>query len=332
MKIKQLRNLIRESISEVLKEGNTYAGKDAVDDLKKDPKYNTLSGTTKQDAENKLKQGNSITIGEMARIAKGFKLADENFDSSKYADKKVSGVPLSNIIDYFRENPGAEKKDIQKHFNFVRPQITNALVNGLLDAGVLLKLGAGGEVELPPAPGEEPEEREEPPRGGEEFLIGPYLDLGTNKQQHNIEDEEDEIEPTPTDIPVDNSIKSGGLSDEDYAAFIEYSNLKDRLNATKTNLNKIKRSRDVADIGPDTKDKDILRLSNTKKSLEDRISKLISSSKYLQDKVNKEKETKLSSKLPQEVEPEIELDNEDEIVAENLFEIKKMQYLAGIIK
>ena len=40
---------------------------------------------------------------------------------------------------------------------------------------------AGGAVELPPAPGEEPAEREEPIRGGEEFLIGPYLDLGVDR-------------------------------------------------------------------------------------------------------------------------------------------------------
>ena len=31
------------------------------------------------------------TIKEMARIAKGFRLADPNFDASQYAAKRVSG-------------------------------------------------------------------------------------------------------------------------------------------------------------------------------------------------------------------------------------------------
>ena len=46
-----------------MEEGNTYAGKDALDDIQKDPKYNTLSSIGKEDAKNKLKQGNSVTIG-----------------------------------------------------------------------------------------------------------------------------------------------------------------------------------------------------------------------------------------------------------------------------
>jgi hypothetical protein len=159
MKSKQLRKIIREAIEEVLAEGNTYAGKDAVDDMQKDPKYGTLSGTGKTDAINKLKQGSSVTIGEadieeMARLAKGFRLADPNVDSSQFT-KSISGTSLSAIIDYFRENPGADKKSLQAQFNFARPQIANAVVNGLLDAGVLTKLSASGEEEAPVAPGEE---------------------------------------------------------------------------------------------------------------------------------------------------------------------------------
>ena len=44
-------------------EASTYAGKDAVDDLKKDPKFGTLSSTAKSDVENKLKKGETVTIG-----------------------------------------------------------------------------------------------------------------------------------------------------------------------------------------------------------------------------------------------------------------------------
>jgi hypothetical protein len=46
-----------------MEEGTTYAGKDAVDDAQKDPKFGTLSGAGKVDTLNKLKQGNAVTIG-----------------------------------------------------------------------------------------------------------------------------------------------------------------------------------------------------------------------------------------------------------------------------
>lgn len=45
------------------KEGVTYAGKDSVDDFKKDPKYTSLSQSGKQDAEAKLRQGNTVSVG-----------------------------------------------------------------------------------------------------------------------------------------------------------------------------------------------------------------------------------------------------------------------------
>jgi hypothetical protein len=46
-----------------MEEGTTYAGKDAIDDAQKDPKFGTLSGAGKVDTLNKLKQGNAVTIG-----------------------------------------------------------------------------------------------------------------------------------------------------------------------------------------------------------------------------------------------------------------------------
>jgi len=64
MKLSELKKYIEENIVEILDEAGTYGGKKAVDDMKKDPDYNTLSGQTKIDAENKLKSGGSFTVGE----------------------------------------------------------------------------------------------------------------------------------------------------------------------------------------------------------------------------------------------------------------------------
>jgi hypothetical protein len=46
-----------------MEEGTTYAGKDATDDMQKDPKFGTLSSAGKEDAKKKLQQGNAVTIG-----------------------------------------------------------------------------------------------------------------------------------------------------------------------------------------------------------------------------------------------------------------------------
>jgi hypothetical protein len=336
MKSKELRKIIREAVLEVLNEQATIdvsnpsiltpAQKQAAIQKARTSTKNPKIGTADEPVEF-VEEGE---IKEMARVAKGFRLADPNFDASQYAAKRVSGVSMEDIINYFRENPGAEKTQLQAQFNFARPQIANALVNGLLDAGVLVKLGRGGEVEAPPAPGEEPAEREEPIRGGEEFLIGPYLDLGVDRPSTSSEEETDDEEPIIEPEKIEKTTAKGGMSDEDYQAFIKYSELKDRLNATKTNINKTKRSKGIIDIGPNTKDEDILRLTNLKKSLEDRMAALIASSKYLQDKIAKEQTGKIAAKAP-EIEP-VE-DKDEDVVAENYeYERRQLQYRAGIIR
>jgi hypothetical protein len=126
-----------------------------------------------------------------------------------------------------------------------------------------------------------------------------------------------------------NSCTKNRISDEDYEAFIQYSKLKDRLNATKSNLLKSKRP----DIGAEFKGEpgnETERLSALKKSLESRIADLIAGSKYLQDKVAKEKISKVEKPIelePVELDDDIEDDNQlDEYI------IKKMQVYAGIIK
>ena len=358
MKSKYLRNLIREVIQEVIKEDMnalvttktgtksvSYKNPAELDTLKRDANVSTIQTTAGQ----KLKEQE---IDEMARTAKGFKLADENFDSSQYKDKKVSGVPLSDIIDYFKENPGTEKSDIQKQFGFVRPQIANALINGLRDAGVLVRIGHDGEVEATPEPGSD--NFSDNITGPEAFFIGnsdplANLNKGKKSQAKSIklepdedgeeeeikepslgDDEEDipEIEPSPDEIEKSTSVTKNRISDEDYEAFMKYSTLRDRLNATKSNLLKSKRP----DIGAEFKGEpgnETERLTALKKSLESRIADLVASSKYLQDKVAKEKAPKIEK--PIELEPiEIDDDIEDNTLDEYI--IRKMQVQAGIIK
>jgi hypothetical protein len=232
MKVKQLRRLIRESVMEVLNE-ETYAGKEAVKDLKSDPSFGSLAPDAKQNAEKELQKGGSVTlegeIDEMARIAKGFRLTDPNLNTATYT-KSISGTPLSAILDYFRENPGADVKSIQTQFNFVRPQIANGLVKGLLDAGILTKLTAGGEVVPTAAPGEEQPETID---GPESFLIGggdPLAGMFDGEPNDDgSEDFNDEIEPTLGDLEPDEELPSTPSTDKEKAADFTIDDANSRL-------------------------------------------------------------------------------------------------------
>jgi hypothetical protein len=327
MKAKQLRRIVQEAIASVLNED--AAADQAAQTAKKSAIDKEIIALQKTKAE--LSKETSplaeTDIDEMARIAKGFRLADPNIDASQYATKRVSGTSLSDVIEFFRANPGAEKTALQAQFNFVRPQIANALVNGLLDAGVLVKLGAGGEEEAPVAPGETaPVQATEPEdmfMGSAENPLSMYFDGEPNID--GSEDFNDDEEPDAGEIEKSN-MAAGGMSDADYEAFMKYDELNNRLNATKSNITKAKRSKSSGVAG-DLSDKattDVPRLITLKQSLEDRMNDLVKGSKYLQTKI--EKETGKAYVEPS-TEPEDDTDTLNEA-----YDLRKLQFYAGIIK
>jgi len=341
MKAKQLRRIIREAIDEVLAEGeaeNKAAEQAAVQNRQAQQQAATAAEKAAQ-AAIKAAQAKKAAVAsdknpglleneieEMARLAKGFRLADPNFDASQYANKRISGVSMTDIINFFRENPGAEKSQLQAQFGFVRPQIANAIVNELLAAGILVKLGAGGEVEATPEPGEEQPETID---GPEAFLIGSgdlskYFSPASNDNAGDEEDFNAEEEPTAGEIGGQ-PVSTSSMSDEDYEAFMKYSDLKQRLDATKSNILKMKRSKGgtAGDI-KDVPSSDIERLQVLKKSLQDKIDALIASSDYLKKKTGQE----ITSA------PEIEDVEDEETMSEGLDEytLRKLQYYAGIRK
>lgn len=365
MKVKQLRRLIRESVMEVLNEAADLSpseraaqtdeknalnkelvglraqqaaissGKDTSSSPEaSDAKLKSIGSQIKAVAD-KLKNVTSGTdtvtennIEEMARIPKGFRLADPEMNTTTYT-KTISGTPLSAILDYFKENPGADVKSVQSQFNFVRPQIANGLVKGLLDAGVLVKLTASGEEVAPVAPGEEaPTQASEPEdlfMGSAENPLSMYFDNVPNAD--GDEDFNDSEEPTTGELePAEPT--AGSMSDEDYEAFMKYDDLKNRLDATKSNILKSKRSKGgtAGDIG-DKPGTELARLQALKTSLESRIDNIVKDSPYLQKRIEK-----LTGKAyePIEIEPE-DTDTLDEAYNAE-YEKRKLQFYAGIIK
>lgn len=321
MKVKELRKLVREIIKEALAEGNalvstksgtksiSFSNPSELNALKTDSNVSSITTTDGQ----KLK--------EMARIAKGYRLANDNVNTALYQNKRISGVPLSDIIRYIGENPGTDKKDVQTHFNFVRPQIANAIINTLQDSGIIVKLGPGGEPETSAANGSVT-----PVTASdiEDMFVGDVDPLPLY-----FGDEE-----TPEEEPEDSEIKKikpskSRMSDEDYEAWDKYTDLKQRLDATKSNILKLNRDKNPSVPG-DIKDKpsnELIRLRDLRKSLEDRIKELISNSPYLQQKTGKifqpTEEPITEPEEPEETEDEATLDE---------YYMRKAQYYAGIIK
>jgi len=332
MKVKQLRRLIRESVMEILNEDEAKSKQLKIQAAKLDQQSATLKKQAAdeevKDAQQDAQAATNENLEEMARIPKGFKLSNPEMNTTTYT-KMISGTPLSSVLDYFRQNPGADVKSIQNHFQFVRPQIANGLVKGLLDAGVLVKLTASGEEVAPVAPGEEsPTQASEPEdlfMGSAENPLSMYFDNVPNAD--GDEDFNDSEEPTTGELePAEPT--AGSMSDEDYEAFMKYDDLKNRLDATKSNILKSKRSKGgtAGDIG-DKPGTELARLQALKTSLESRIDNIVKDSPYLQKRIEK-----LTGKAyePIEIEPE-DTDTLDEAYNTE-YEKRKLQFYAGIIK
>jgi translation initiation factor 2B subunit (eIF-2B alpha/beta/delta family) len=295
---KQIRTLVKEVISEALNEQVTIDVSNP--NTLTDPQKQTLiqkSRTTTRD--NKIgtpdkpvefvEEGN---IEEMARKAKGYQIVNPEFDTTPYANKNISGISMASIIDYIKDNPGVEKKDIQTQFNFVRPQIANALINGLKDAGIIAKMG---EIEVDDETGEVTvtDEPEAPTSraGAEDFFIGNRTSNFFSTGEPSLMDDEDEMgfpeEPEIPELPADRP-PVGGLADEDYAAWMEYNKLKERLARTKSALmqaKKMTRGRD--DLSLDSNEME--RLAKLKTSLEQRVQNVVDSSEYVKNKIEQNK-------------------------------------------
>lgn len=322
MKSKELRKIIREAIADVLAEETIdVSNPNALNASQKQSMIQQARTSTKDSSlgtpKNPVEFVEESDIDEMARIAKGYKLADDNVDTSGFT-KTISGTSLADVIEYFKENPGADKKSLQSQFNFARPQIANAIVNGLMDAGVLIKLGAGGEEEPAGAQAQAPAatDAEDMFVGGSENPLAMYFDGEPN------DDGSEDFEPEAGEIEKAAPVNISNVSDEDMEASYKYTELERRLAAAKSNILKLRKGKSVAGDISDKPSTELQRLRDLKTSLEQRIADLKASSAYVR-------------KLSNTPEPEdIEMpDTEEEPIQEdNSWELKRAQYYAGIIK
>ena len=318
MKSKELRKIIREAIAEVLAESTIdVSNPNALTDPQKQSliqKARTASKNPKLGtADEPVEFVEESELDELARIAKGYRLADDNVDTTPFT-KTISGTSLADVIEYFKENPGADKKALQTQFNFARPQIANAIVNGLMDAGVLVKLGAGGEEEPSGVQAQAPAatDAEDMFVGGAENPLAMYFD-----GEPNADGSEDMVEPEAGEI--ERAPMAGQLSDEDFEAFLKASTLEDRIAKVKSDILKTRRSKTGGEFETEPST-EVQRLRDLKTTLEKRLADLVAGSKYLQKRSGIEVD-------------DIEIEDEEEPIQEvDQYDLNRIQYYAGIKK
>ena len=320
MKSKELRKIIREAITDVLAEdaNKIKALKLKATQLRQQAIDAEQAASTEEERD--LQQDKTAMaeaeIDEMARIPKGYRLTNDNIDTTPFT-KTISGTSLADVINYFRENPGTDKKALQTQFNFARPQIANAIVNGLMDAGVLVKLGAGGEEEASGVQAQAPAatDAEDMFVGGAENPLAMYFD-----GEPNADGSEDFSEPEAGEIEKAEPAVAAKMSDEEFDAWLKYTELERRLAATKSNILKARKSRPGAGDIKDQPGTEVERLRALKSSLEDRMAAL----------VDKYPSVKGGTQEPEDLEMP---DTEEEPIQEvDQWEANRLKYYAGIIK
>jgi hypothetical protein len=99
-----LQKAIINKMKKKIKEAGTYGGGKALDDLKKDPDYGTLSSQGKLDAEKKLATGGTVTIGESTDFF------EDTLDDDRFVD--VSGPSVEGAIIGILDDFEGRLKDI----------------------------------------------------------------------------------------------------------------------------------------------------------------------------------------------------------------------------
>ena len=131
----------------------------------------------------------------------------------------------------------------------------------------------------------------------------------------------DEEEPEMGDVEKAD-VSAASMSDEDYEAFMQYTDLENRLAATKSNILKAKKLKGVAGDISDRPSSELENLRALKDRLQTKMDSLLASSEYLQ-----KRQEKATGKKYEPIEAE---ETETEPLDE--WTRGRMQYYAGIKK
>lgn len=314
MKKTDLQEIVRQAIQEVLNEADLSPAEKTAKDAeikalqaKKraiDAKLGDIASGREEVAEGE--------IDEMANVSVRYELAPDAA-AADFSGKKARIITAMQAT----EEP-MSKTDVATALGYPKQNPINADFMALVADGVIVPSGEQRAPRLN-RPATAPEAGEE--TGGEDGIEGGVagemsdeeIEASFAKAMASGEEEPDagEIEKV--------NVAAGGMSDADYEAFMQYTDLEDRLSRVKSNILKAKRSRpSVGDIS-DQPSNELQNLRDLKTRLQSKLDDLLASSEYLQAR---------KAKMTKKAEPE---DAGDE---EQLDEWMKgrMQYYAGIKK
>jgi hypothetical protein len=319
MKKSELHKIVREAIQEAINE-ETFAGVAALDDMKKSKKYGMLAPDAKIAAEDELKKKGVVNLGEneldeLANVAVRYELAPGT-NAADFSGKKnriitamqATGEPMSKI-------------DVAGELGYDKQNPINADFMALVALGAINQAGgqAAPRLNRPQPTVAEPGDDEDTPAGYE----GPEGGIEGDMSDEEIEASfakmmgSGEEEPEAGEIETAD-VATGRMSDEDYEAFMQYTDLENRLAKVKSDILKTKRSRpSIGDIS-DTPSNELQNLRDLKVRLQTKMDSLLAGNEYLQAR---------KAKITKKDEPE-------ETETEPLDEWTKgrMQYYAGIKK
>jgi len=216
------------------------------------------------------------------------------------------------------------KMDVAGALGYDKQNPINADFMALVADGTIIPSGAQAAPRLNRPAATEPEDGEDVPAGEE----GPEGGVAGEMSDEEIEasfakamgsgDEEPEAGEIET-----GSVTAASMSDDDYEAFMQYTDLEGRLAKLKSDILKTKRSRGgvAGDIG-DQSSSSLDNMRALKDKLQKKMDSLLASSEYLQ-----KRQAKLTGKEYIKPEPE---ETEEEPLDE--WVKGRMQYYAGIKK
>ena len=315
MKRSELKEMIRTAIAEAISED--AAADKAAQQAKKaaiDKEIVALQ-KTKAELDKETSPLAEENIDELANVAVRYELAPDAA-AADFTGKKARIVNAMQAT----EEP-MSKMDVAGALGYDKQNPINADFMALVADGVIVPSGAQAAPRFSrpaaePAAGAEVSGEEGPEGGIEGEMSDEEVDAMFAKVMRG-----DEEEPEAGEIEK-GGVTASSMSDEDYEAFMQYTDLEGRLAKVKSDILKNKRSRGVAGDIADQPSSDVENLRNLKDRLQKKMDDLLASSEYL-----RKRQAKLTGKPVEE--PKV--DNEEE---EQLDEWVKgrMQYYAGIKK
>jgi len=314
MKKSELHKIIHEAIAEVINED--AAADKAAQQAKKaaiDKEIIALQ-KTKAELDKETSPLAEDQVDEMANVAVRYELAPDAA-AADFTGKKARIVTAMQAT----EEP-MSKIDVASALGYDKQNPINADFMALVAAGTIIPSGtqAAPRFSRPaaePAAGGEVGGEEGPEGGIEGDMSDEEVDAMFAKIMKG-----DEEEPEAGEIEK-GGVSAASMSDEDYEAFMQYTDLESRLAKLKSDILKTKRSRNAADDIADQPSSDVENLRNLKDRLQKRMDDLLASSEYL-----RKRQAKLTGKPVEEPKVDDEEEQIDEWVK------GRMQYYAGIKK